>query len=889
MRKGPRLGAFFRARAADAWADEAVDLEIAHHLEMRVDELVESGMDEASARRVAAEAFGEMDRYREECVALQRREVRKMKWTDRVDGLLRDVVFALRGLRRSPLFALTLLLTLGIGVGANTAIFTVVDAVMVRPLPYADADRLVDVRPNDPESGFQLTHMYKNSALAWQEEADFVEEVGFYERLVQVWQQDEASTRVYVHAMSPELIRMLGVPPLIGRSIDEADAAAGAAPVALLSEERWSSDFGRDPDVLGSTLQLDGLSHTIVGVLPRTFRFPITAQRDVWTALGSDRISGMTERDQLAVVARLPVVTDSLVVREQAEAFQSALVEEGLELSRFASVRLAPIGDWRANRNTARALNVLMGGAFLILLVAGMNAANLLLVRGSARQSEIAVRLALGGGRARVVRQLGIEAALISIAAAVLAVLVCVATLESILAFAPREVTGWAAMPVELTGRVALFTVLLSGVVSLAFGVAPLVGAVRAAAASGMSGRATEGRRTQRWRSMLVVSEVALSVVLLVGAGLFAKSFTTLIRTDPGFEADRVITVRPGLVESRYPEPEDRRAYYDAAIATLAALPGVEGVALSTGAPPQSGILFGDEVVAEGRGAPPEPKELYPFAEVDADFASVYGLRFVAGRPFDANENPDDNSRIIDLEMARWLFGTDAPIGERFKIGDDEEDAWWTVIGVVEDLHLNGFHDAGQEVEWLGPISEDASGTYLTVSVRTAGDPAALVNPIRSALYDLAPGQPIDQISVVADGLVGALERERFLVRLMGAFAVLGLGLASLGTFGVISYVVRRRYREIGVRLALGAGTVDIRRLVLRQGMGLAIGGVLLGLILCVPLSGFLEGLLTDVTAADPLVLALTTFTAFAAALAATAGPARWATKVDPMEVLGAE
>lgn len=888
MPKGPRLGAFFRARAAKAWADEAVDLEIRHHLEMRVDELMAEGMDEVSARRVAERAFGEMDRYREECVTLQRREARRMDWRDGVEGLARDLRLAVRGLRRSPLFTLTLLLTLGIGVGANTAIFTVVDAVLVRPLPYADVDRLVDVAAYDSESGFQLTQLYKGSALAWRDEADFLEAVGFWTRSDRVWEREgEQVTRIEAVEMSPALVEMLGVPPLLGRAFAASDGAPGALPVVLIGEERWASDFGRDRDILGATLVLDGVEHTVVGVMPRSFRYPITAPRDLWTVLGADQIGAMSERDQMGLVARLPVDADSTVVHERAQILQAALVEEGLELSGFAEARIAPIGRWRANRNTERALQVLMGGALLILLVAGMNAANLLLVRGSTRQGEIAVRLALGAERGRVVRQLAIEAFLVAAAAAVLAVVVSLATLESILAFAPSQVSGSAATPVELTGRVGLFTVLLSAAVSVCFGAAPLFSAVTSAAARGIGGRTTEGRGTRRWRAGLVVAEVALSVVLLVGAGLFGKSFATLVGTDPGFDAERVVTVRPGLVASRYPDEEDRRVYFQEAVEVLSALPGVEGVAMSSGAPPHSGVTFGDAAMPEHGPVPPDQPDVFPFAWVDASFAEVYGLRFVAGRNFTEDEGREGRPHIIDVETARWLFGTERPIGERFRLGEDGE--WSTVVGVVENLYLNGFDDGGAEMEWISPMPADMSRGYFMLSVRTSGDPDELLLPIREALATIDPGQPIDHIGVVSDGLVEALERESFLVRLMSAFAVLGLGLAFLGTFGVVSYVVRQRYREIGVRLALGAGAGDVRGLVLREGLVMATAGIVLGLLLCIPLSGAVEGLLADVTTSDPMVLGVTVATAFSSALAATLGPARWASRVDPVEVLGAE
>ena len=508
-------------------------------------------------------------------------------------------------------------------------------------------------------------------------------------------------------------------------------------------------------------------------------------------------------------------------------------------------------------------------------------------MRGSTRQAEIGVRLALGGSRARVVRQLAVEALLIAAGSALLAVLICAGTLETILAMAPREVTTWSPSPVELTGRVAAFTLVLSAAVSLFFGAMPLISSVGAAARVGPTTRTTETRRVRRWRSGLVVAEVALSVVLMVGAGLFVKSFTNLIDADPGFEMEGLVTVTPGLLSERYPEAEARRAFYERAREGFLALPGVASVALSSGTPPHSGIMFGGALEAEGRAVSPEQPDVIPFANVDASFLETYRFGLVAGRNFGPEDTPGSNVRIIDLAMARWLFGEDAPIGQRFRLGEDDE--WKTVVGVVRDLHLNGFDDAGQEYEMLGPLPEDAGPSYLSLSVRTSGDPAALFGPIRDVVRNLDPNQPIDKLTVVSEEMVSVLDSEQFLLRLMSIFAGLALGLSALGTFGVITFVVRRRFREIGIRVALGAARTDIRRMVMREGLTLALVGALLGVVVSTQLGRFVESLLTGVAPWDPVILGATVVVSLLASAAATAIPARWATRVDPMEVLGAE
>ncbi len=308
---------------------------------------------------------------------------------------------------------------------------------------------------------------------------------------------------------------------------------------------------------------------------------------------------------------------------------------------------------------------------------------------------------------------------------------------------------------------------------------------------------------------------------------------------------------------------------------------------LSSGTPPLSGVTFGEGMMAEGSAPPPGQPDAFPFAAVEPSFIDTYRLRLVAGRTFGPEDTPEARSRIIDLAMARWLFGEDAPIGKRFRMGDDG--AWQTVVGVVEDVRLNGFDDAGQPYEILSPLGAGDGSSYLSLTVRASGEVVDLISPIRAALHEIDPGQPIDRIGVLSDEMVTALDNERFLLRLMTLFASVALGLAALGTFGVISFLVRRRQREIGIRVALGAGGGDVGGMVVRHAVGLALVGVILGTAAAFALGSYVEQLLTGVTLVDPTVVAVTALTAVGASLAASAIPARWATRVDPARVLSAE
>lgn len=863
-------------------AERELAREMASHLAILEDDFRRQGMTADEARAAARRAMGGVEQTKE-----RHREARSLPL---VEDLRRDLGIAVRMLRKAPGFTAVVVLTLGAGIGANTAIFTVVDAVLLRPPPFPHADRLVAVSPRSEESGFNLPFLYKPSALAWREQADFVEDVGLYTTVDMVRTDGESAIKLRAYRLSPSLMRMLEIPPLLGRPILEEDGESGAPEVVLLSEAIWRRDFGADQDVLGRTITLDGLPYTVIGVMPATFRFPAIGKREVWTALNEDHIAAMDDRGRFNLFMLLPEGVGVEAIQDQAGALQAALAEDKIELSGFAQVHLQTMGDWRANPNTERALKILAGAVALIMLVAGLNAANLLLVRGSTRTNEIGVRIALGGSRARVVRQIAVEGVVLALAAGALAVLLAAGTLEAILAITPREVRDWSLNPIDLSTRVMAFTLLLSALAGGLFAVLPALGTVRSGAAmrnASLGAHGVTARTRQVWRGGLVIMEVGLSVILLAGAGLFIKNFRNLVATDLGFEAEGLVRLTPGLIESRYASPEEMRAFYDQLVERVSALPGVTRVSLAGGMPPSSGIFFGDSLVGEDAPRPVGQPDVFPFADVDEAFLDVLGTELLAGRNFSPEDQPEDRVRIVDLEMARFLFGEDAPIGRRFRMGDDGE--WQTVIGVVRDLHLNGVRDETQPYEVLRPLNADEPYGYWSLAIRTEGDPTRVFEPIRSIVHDIDPNQPIDRLELVSEALVDALDTEQFLLKLMTIFGGLALTLSALGIFGLVAYVVQRQFREIGIRVALGARRADVRRMVVGRGVRLSLGGVLLGLAGALWLGRYARGLLEEVDPTDPAVLAMTALLAFVTCVAASAVPARRAMLVQPTEILKAE
>ena len=795
-----------------------------------------------------------------------------------------DLRFTLRSLRRQPLFSLACVAVLALGIGVNAAIFTITDWILLRPLPYPDADRLVRIMPAN-EQGQMLFAMPSATAKGWQLEAGFLEKVAVYAEKNMIRSEGAAPQTVRVVGVSPQLLPTLGVRPRLGAGISQEDARPGARPVVVLSHEFWKASLGADPGILGRDITLEGLGYAVVGVMPAGFRFPFRGQGDLWVVLQDGRWPDGDAVRQMSLIARLPQGTPLEQLRGQANALARALSEATPRFSAFSSVQLTPIGTFRANSDVRRALWSLWAASGLILIIAIFNVANLFLVRGLARSRELAIRRAVGASRLRLGRLLLAESFLLAQFGGAGALLLTFSALKAAAAIVPSEVTFFVGEATGLDWRGLVYGFALVQLIGLLLGLISIAKTSRRDADGLVLRQGASSAPRGRLRAALVITEVALSLALLVGAGLLMRSFVRLVQVDPGFKPQNLVFLHIGLSEKRYPDSAKRWSFFQRLREEVTALPGVVEATLAGGLPPRSGFSFGVAIQAEGRPPASEGQPtLLPTARILPDFLQVLQIPLAAGSGFDAGENPDLNRVIIDRDLAGFLWGEENPVGRRFRI--DAEDPWLTVAGVIPDLKLMGQDDRLGRFEILYPYRPGSSGVHDALAIRTAVDPAALIPSIRRIVRDLDPGQPIWKLHSAETALAQSTDKPRFLLIIMGLFAAMALLLSALGLYGVLSFAVSQRRRELGIRVALGARPAGVRRLVLRDGLRMALPGILIGGLLALGLSHLLRSLLFEISSFDPLTLAGVTAVMLLTAVLACYLPARKATRVDPVQVL---
>lgn len=865
-----------------------VDREIRHHIEERTDRLIAEGWDPEAARREAERLFGEPGRYRRELRRIGRGRRVRRALRETLASAFSDVRYAFRGMRRRPGFSAGVVGTLALGIGAAAAIFTYADALLLRPLPYRDADRLVTLSTVLNEST-TLPFMMVDQVRPWEETADHLAPFALYETESVFRTDGPEAERIMVLFVSHGLDEMLGVEPALGRTFTEADARAGDR--AILTHAYWRRT-GADPGVVGSTLRLNERIVTVVGVLPRDFKFPV-AGRDlaVWLVLGPDYTVLGTALSRIDVLTRLP---EGMALETAQERMDG--LAEGLAAERDApfgwKVRLSPVTDWRGNPEMVRGVWLLAGAVGLMLLVALTNAVNLLLFRGVERKRELALRLALGGSRRRLLRQLTVESLLLGLLAGGGAVLLAWSAVQGLAPFLPQEFHFSSVYEFRIEGRVLAFTFLVSVVAGTVLGLIPGLVAVY-----GQLGRATALRpelsthARSRLQELLVTAEVALSVALLVGCGLLVNSFVRLVSTDTGFDDEQIAILDFELPEHRYPTPEARGEFYRRLEAELEALPGVAGATVASGVPTKAGFSFGFTLEAESGGSlsgegPGDGLLLLPMPSVRPDYLPTLGLRLLSGRNL-ADADVDAGTVLINATLARDLWGTTEVVGRRFRIDDDGE--WLEVVGVVEDVVFMGLD--GRQSPWavLDARPGETAGRFLDVAVRARRAPEEILLPMRRTLQRLDPDVPVTTLEPARTALIETVEKPRFLSTLMLALAGMALSLAGIGLYGVLAYAVSRRRREIGIRLSLGAEPGRVRRMVLGGGLKLAVLGVALGLAGGLALTRLVQGLLYGVEPSDPLTLTVVCSLMLATAVAASWVPAGRATRVDPVEALKTE
>jgi predicted permease len=812
-----------------------------------------------------------------------------------MDTILSDIRLALRRLRRTPGFTLVAVLTLALGIGANTAIFSVVNAALLRPLPYPDARRILQLYSI---RGGELSTVSPPDFTDWREQA------GVFQSAAAVHSGSDftltgagSPERVAGAQVTADFFSVLETPPAIGRGFTTSDEVVGQDRVAILGYALWQQRFGRRPDIVGQSIELNRVRYTVVGVMPRDFEYPQGAR--LWTPLAFTAEDLATQRGAhyLDVIARL---RDGVSL-EQAQAAMRAVSQRlALQYPRTnkewrasaVPMREALVGDVRP------ALVMLLGAVGLVLLIACVNVANLLLARSMARARELAIRTALGAGRSAIVRGILTERMLLAVLGGAAGLLLATWATSALVALQPDALRGMG--PVSIDGTVLAFTMLLVLVTGFLFGLLP---AMQASRLTDVTGRLKEGSRSatgsREWwraRGTLVGVEMALAVMLLAGAGLLIRSFVRLVQTDPGFRTEHVLTFDLSLPDVSYPRPEQSDAFFTRLLAEVRALPGVEAASAIYGMPLTDFSYQISVHALDGRLLSSDEQDalLSPQIRVVApDYFDVLGIRVLHGRPITDVDNAAAPRAVVVNEAAARLYwpGEDA-VGREITVGTSlglgRGRAGGTVIGVVADTKDFGPAEATKPEIFLSHSQMPV--TFMSVVVRTASPKSdALLSSIRERLRTIDPNVPIYQARTI-DQLMGeSVAKPRFYMLLLGAFALCALVLAAIGIYGVMAYVVGQRTPEIGVRMALGARGNQVLREVVARGMRPAVVGLAAGLAGALALTGVLSKLLYGVSATDPLTFVGVAVVLAAVALLANWIPARRAARVDPAIALRSE
>lgn len=819
-----------------------------------------------------------------------------------MESLVKDVRYAIRTLLKNPGFALVAVVTIGLGIGANTAIFSVVRAVLLQPLPYDEPEELVLVWGEMRARG--VTHFPSSPPdyLDLREQADLLEDLAGVFTFQNSLTGDGDPVQVQMGGVTPNLFTMLGVDPIIGRNFVESDGtpneqgvapgAPGALPgMVLLSHSLWQQRYGGDRSVIGRTIELGGAASEIVGVMPPDFELlmPATASLatdvDLWTAARIDFVNSPRNNVFLRMVGRMRDGTSRTQLQAQVDQVASRLTADSeLKASAGYALRVEGLKD-DVTASVRPTLIALFGAVVFVLLIACANVSNLLLVRASGRDREFAVRAALGGSRARLIRQVLLESAVLAVAGAVLGLVLAAGGVQLLVALQPDNLPRMS--DVRIDGFVLGFTFLAAATAAVIFGIMPALQASRFELADSLKERGqagvTGGRKLVR--NGVIVGEVALSLVLLIGAGLMVRSFVALSQVAPGYEAENVVTFSAPLPGARYPNTNDRIAFHQDLQRRIEAMPGVERA--TTAFPlPLSGNLFNGRYGLEDALVNPEAFGQAAYRSVMPGYFETMGTRLLAGRVFSEADFADSAMVVVvDEVLAEKLWPGRSAVGERFLIrAITPEPEWVEVIGVVEHQRAESLAAEGMETvyfhdRYLGAFG----GTWV---VKAGVDPLSLMNAIRAEVEGLDAGVPVADVQLMEEVVGDAMASTRFALTLIGIFGLIALLLASIGLYGVLSYIVRQRTAEIGVRMAFGAETGSILRLVVGQGLSLAGAGVVLGLLIAFPLTGVMESLLVGVEPTDPLTFVGISGLFVLVAAFACFMPARRAAYTDPVTAL---
>ncbi len=871
-----------------------LDDELRFHFGKQVEKHVHAGLSREEAARRASLLFGGIDQVKEEC--------RDARGVELMESLLQDVRYGLRMLRHKPTFTGVALLTLALGVGANTAIFSIVNAVLLRPLSYRDPDGLVRITFSNPGVGLQ------DVPFSVPELDDLRTRSGVFEGVSAIGGGSVNLTgaakpeRLEFVVTHPNYFSMLGAAPQIGRLFGPQDAALGFAPIAVISDGLWRRSYGGDPGVLGRTLHLDNDPYTIVGVLPPGFRHPGrpgAGDVELWLTAGfsADPVP-KPKRDLRIIPSAMGRLKPGLTLKQA----QARLTAMAIEIRRDYPADYPPQAKWTVEvqplqeylvGNVRPMLLVLLGAVILIAFIVSLNIANLLLARAAERQQEMALRLALGASRGRMVRQMLTESILLSSIGGAAGIATAAGALRFIPHFVPPSVPRLSEVSIDWV--VLAFALVIALLTGLLFGLAPAINAAK----SELSLQIREGARgsgygvkTGRLRDVLIVSELAFAVVLMVGAGLLLRTLRELLQENPGFNPTHVVAASVWLPIPNDPKVDPylgnarQTTFNRELLRRMKAIPGVELAGITSALPTVAQDNINSNVLTiEDRPIESLQDLRAEIIRVSPDYFRVMQAPLVRGRFFvEGDEDGKQRVAIIDESTAQRYWPDRDPLGRRLRFGQDANQPWLTVAGVVKNIKHDGLDIDGVPHIFV-PIYQSGD-RQLGVVLRTSLPATRLEHQIRREIQSIDPGLPVFDVSSMNDVIDRSLASRRFSAQLVGGFAGIALLLAAIGIYGVLAYMVGQRSREIGVRMALGATRDDILRLILRKGAVLACAGVTAGVILSASTASLMASLLYGVRPHDPAVFLAVPLLLLVVALLASYLPARRATKVDPMFAL---
>lgn len=868
--------------------DREVDEELAFHIEQRAAELIARGWSAEAARAHAHASFGDVERIRGESRRLRRSDRARRSRRAAFEALAQDARLALRSLRRDPGLSALVVLTLGLGIGFATALFSVVDSVLLRPLPYADAEQLVYLWQNDRATGTAREAMGSADFYDFRDRTRSFEGVAMWGRYEASIQRDGADpVQLRLAVVHHDLDDVLGIVPTIGRgvTVDETEGAGGE--VIVLGDGLWRSAFDADPAVVGRDVVLDGVPTRVVGVLPPRASLLMGGDVDAWRPLRMTPAQATRNPHAYRAVARLAPGVTPAAAQADAERLATALeAEDNANANRGALVE--PVDDFL--RGDARGtLFALLAAVGVLLALATLNVTNLLLARAAARKGDTAVHTALGSGTSRTVRRHLAATLSLSLAASALGALLAWATLGGLGGLMPPALSALGTP--TLDGRVLGFTMALAMSLGVVLGLGPALSAARVDPATSLSGAGRGGagaRRSVHTRKTLVGAQAALATLLLVGAGLLGLTVQNLGRVELGFETDQVLRGSVALPSNRYPvdfsvypQLTERLDFIREALRRVSDLPGVEAAALVTNHSLDPG--FTNSIAIEGR--PPDPARGEPTTRmVTPGYLDVAGLRLVQGRWFEEGDDADAPGVVLlNRTAAERYFPDGDALGSRI--------AFWglgfrEIVGVIEDERVAGPRTEAPPAFYTSLLQTPPAGGVLTFMLRTSADPRAAAPGLRRVVRDIDPQLAVFDVATMDETLALAKQRERFVTALLGAFALMALVLAATGVYGVLSYSIARRRRELGIRKALGADRGRLRRMVLSQGAGLVAAGIAIGLVTARLGARLVESLLFGVESNSPLPYIAAAAALLFVALAASLLPAARASAVPPAHAL---